>query len=160
MEDLTRERRGLEWLIANRNDDGAWGYRAGRASYVEPTALAVVALLPSKDLPGAVGALSRALDWLGERQRQDGSWGVSEADDEASWMTAYAVWALALARDALGRADLAPQIASGVDALLVERRISLTSAEDELQRQVLRADPTLVGWSWTPETASWIFPTA
>jgi squalene-hopene/tetraprenyl-beta-curcumene cyclase len=63
-------RRGVEWLLANQNDDGGWGGGRGTPSSVEETALAVEVLIDapeqSRDRQGAtVGdAVNSGLLWL------------------------------------------------------------------------------------------------
>jgi hypothetical protein len=152
---------GLAWLAGAGVESGAWGYRPGGDRYVEPTALAVVALLSGRDrFADGQRMAELAVSRLVGQQRADGGWGVSPVDSEGSWMTAYAVWSLARARDTLGRTDLADAVNAGVRWLIGNPAQPVGETEREQQRKLMNVDVGLVGWSWSSDTASWVFPTA
>jgi hypothetical protein len=145
----------LDRLATMRNPDGGWGTTADRPSSTEPTALALLAFATE---PGAGDFVDGALKWLLAHQLDDGAWPVMPGLDEASWASAMALMAV--------------QGRTGSDAAL--RRGSHWIAESRgagvpwrvRLREWLRGsdmvelDPTLTGWSWAPDTFSWVEPTA
>jgi squalene-hopene/tetraprenyl-beta-curcumene cyclase len=66
-------RRGLEWLLAAQEADGAWFGRWG-VNYVYGTGAAVPALTAC-GLPASHPAIRRAVAWLERHQNADGGWG-------------------------------------------------------------------------------------
>jgi squalene-hopene/tetraprenyl-beta-curcumene cyclase len=58
--------RGLQWLLANQNDDGGWGAGHGTPSSVEETSLAVEVLLDLAP-PESQPQVERGLLWLVEQ---------------------------------------------------------------------------------------------
>ena len=76
--------RGVAWLLAAQEDDGAWFGRWG-ANYVYGTAAALVALVLA-GLEPFHPAIARGVAWLVEHQNDDGGWGEDlRSYDEASW---------------------------------------------------------------------------
>ena len=143
--------RALDFLRASQNADGGWGYKLGGMSFVEPTAAALLALTIDAQ---AASHVQRARAFLKSIQRADGGWGIAAPDDASGWMTAWAVWALASseANDAARR---------GVDWLLESAGIRVTDPNQVAHVQkTLRIDARITGWSWQPNDAAWIFPTA
>lgn len=148
----------LEFLIDNQNSDGGWGYRPASLSAVEATAWALMALAGWSETPAPAEACARARDWLLKAQLVDGSWPAYPGQPRGCWVTSVASKALILqcgAESAVGR---------GRDWLLSE-----WPAESGLWwrlRQsihpagVVHQDSSLIGWNWTPGTASWVEPTA
>jgi hypothetical protein len=143
-------------LLSRRDRDGAWSYTAGRSPAVEPTVLACLGLLKSRDkLPSAVTqqAVQEAALWLLSMQQEDGSLGVSASLHQPGWPTPYAIlfWnVLGLAQEQRRRAStwlLAQKGIAGMDVL-----------PGGLGR--FGHDRTLVGWPWIAETHSWVEPTA
>ena len=143
----------LEYLRANQNADGGWGYVSGRQSWIEPTAYAMLAL---NGRPGASDALDRAWRLLRSWQREDGAWRPADGVDRASWATALAVTLHCVRQvhdDGLVR---------GVDWLVGTR-----GAEGSWFKRVLYLvrpnlfghDPSVLGWPWLPGTGSWVEPT-
>lgn len=133
-------------MVSSRNADGGWGYYVGKASRLEPTCWALLALEP--------GESSRALrqaasSWLLQCQRPSGflvenpDWPVNIA------FNALAAFTLLHENDPASaearRRLLAYVLASkGVTAPVIES---------------MRQDNRLLGWSWTDGTFSWIEPT-
>ncbi|MET9803623.1 squalene--hopene cyclase [Streptomyces sp. NPDC006368] len=68
-----RTRRGIEWLLAEQEANGAWFGRWG-VNYVYGTG-SVVPALTAAGLPGSHPAIRRAVAWLESVQNDDGGWG-------------------------------------------------------------------------------------
>lgn len=152
---------GVSWLLSAQAPDGSWGYRPGGSGYVEPTALAILALLQEQArVSETLAAVRRAAEWLRGLQRADGSWGISAADDSPSWMTAYALWALLRAESALGDGSLRQTIDGALRWLLADASPAASPKDLGDMRWTLKIDGSLVGWPWVPGDAHWIFPTA
>ena len=122
-------------LLSSRNPDGGWGYYAGKASRIEPTAWALLAL-KERATP--------LKNW-----RMQGPWRV----DVAGAPINYAFQALAglvLLRDPALKADgtaIAAALA-GVKGVSFE------------QTEAIRQDNSLQAWPWIDGTFSWVEPTS
>lgn len=68
-----RTRRGVEWLLAEQEPNGAWFGRWG-VNYVYGTG-SVVPALTAAGLPRSHPAIRRAVAWLESVQNEDGGWG-------------------------------------------------------------------------------------
>ncbi|WP_435973136.1 squalene--hopene cyclase [Streptomyces sp. Qhu_M48] len=68
-----RTRRGVEWLLAHQEPNGAWFGRWG-VNHVYGTG-SVLPALTSAGLPVSHPAIRRAVRWLGTVQNEDGGWG-------------------------------------------------------------------------------------
>ncbi|MFZ3566917.1 squalene--hopene cyclase [Streptomyces sp. BH097] len=68
-----RTRRGIEWLLAEQEPNGAWFGRWG-VNYVYGTG-SVVPALTAAGLPASHPAIRRAVGWLESVQNEDGGWG-------------------------------------------------------------------------------------
>jgi len=151
------ERIYLPFLLEAQNPDGGWGYRRGGQSAVEPTSGVLLALLGLQD--SAPEAMRAGMRWLTECQLPDGSWPPFAGQPRGCWATAPA----SLALYACG--DSHDHVARGLQWLSKTwpaegtfwRRITARLFRHE---PVVRQDPSLRGWSWTPGTASWVEPTA
>ncbi|MDV9188983.1 squalene--hopene cyclase [Streptomyces sp. SR27] len=97
-----RTRRGIEWLLAEQDPNGAWFGRWG-VNYVYGTG-SVIPALTAAGLPVSHPAIRRAVGWLGSVQNEDGGWGedlrsyhakewIGRGDSTAS-QTAWALIAL------------------------------------------------------------------
>lgn len=136
-------------LLRFQNADGGWGYFPGKASWLEPTAYAVLALHQEE-------AGQRALKLLARWQRPDGAWQASAQVKDAYWGTAL----MLTLYGAIGRQDAA--YARGLDWLL-----QTTGAEGSLpvriverfQAKVVEQDDSVRGWPWRPGNSSWVEPT-
>jgi squalene cyclase len=139
-------------LEARQNDNGGWGFRGAQMA-TEPTCLAVLALLATSRLQS-----DRGLRFIKDRQNPDGSWAALADDDRAGcWVTSLALLALAAAR------EKCPEARNAMRWLLSD----LPRESHWLWRWRFRTTDTRVrfnaakfGWSWVPETASWVIPTA
>ncbi|MFJ2054503.1 squalene--hopene cyclase [Streptomyces sp. NPDC087908] len=110
--DDPRTRRGVDWLLAAQEPNGAWFGRWG-VNHVYGTG-SVLPALTAAGLPASHPAIRRAVHWLGSVQNEDGGWGedLRSYDDEA-WIgrgastASQTAWAL-LALLAAGERDSAP----------------------------------------------------
>lgn len=140
--------RAEQFLLQSQNADGGWGYRVKGMSYVEPTAVVLLALDDS-------AARNHGKDFLLSLQQKDGGWGIAAMDSESGWMTAWAVTALA------NFADAREAVAHGAAWLLATSPFYIT---DEKPRQdvlkVFKIDSALRGFPWQTGDASWVHPTA
>lgn len=127
-----------------------WGYRAGAAPAVEPTALAGLAALGAGR--GDEPAVREAADWLARLQRPDGALGVAEGLAAPGWPTSYA---LLLWRGADSHADARRR----ASAWLLRSAGNAAPPGDDPDH-VIGHDMTLVGWPWVAGTHSWLEPTA
>lgn len=95
-------RRGIDWLLGEQEDSGAWFGRWG-VNYIYGTGSAVPALAAAGLAPDHP-AIRRAVDWLHEVQNADGGWGEDlRSYSEQEWagrghstpsQTAWALMAL------------------------------------------------------------------
>ena len=133
-------------LARSSNSPGGWGYYAGKASRIEPTAWGLLALSAAGDLgPAATHAaflqrLQQPSGWLVEGANQPVNIGFNA-------LTAFA-WASepTLASDG-ARAKL-------FGALVGSKGIRVKTVDPNGQ------DNSLQGWSWIDGTFSWVEPTA
>jgi hypothetical protein len=141
---------GLAYLRQAQGADAGWGYLPRHASFVEPTALVLLAMTGlGEAAPGTGWA------WLLSAQRSDGAWGVGGQRDDPSWMSAWAVWGLAAdGREPAARENGARWLLS-VSGLEVADPFSL-----EATGRLMGIDPTLHGWPWQPGQAGWVLPTS
>jgi squalene-hopene/tetraprenyl-beta-curcumene cyclase len=128
-------RRGIEWLLANQEDDGSWFGRWG-ANYVYGTGAVVPALVAAGFAPDAP-PIRRAVEWLEQHQNADGGWGedlrsyvdrtwAGRGDSTAS-QTAWALLAL-IAAGEVGSASGAAE--RGIAFLADTQRADGTWNED------------------------------
>ncbi|MFD8020872.1 squalene--hopene cyclase [Streptomyces lavendulae] len=107
-----RTRRGIAWLLAEQEPDGAWFGRWG-TNYVYGTGSVVPALTAAGIAPSHP-AVRRAVGWLESVQNEDGGWGEDQRSyQDRSWagkgastasQTAWALMALLSAGERDGRA--------------------------------------------------------
>ena len=179
--------RGIEYLLASQDSDGAWGYRARGMPFVEPTALALAALRQEDGAAAGqeAAAVDRGVSWLLRQQHDDGGWGVCPIDEESTWATGYAVYALSLrrqteaaggygSRDAQEPNPLAPfprreggigrdggsPLEKGLRWLLRELGPCVAVDSQVLPGEERGNDRTLIGWPWSEGECFWVFPTA
>ena len=143
-------------LRSSVNGDGGWGYSPGKASRLEPTCWAVLALLNSgaatDDAPPVDAALARMAAW----QRGDGL--LSElpsappnlAFNGLAAVVIHRARAAGSARDPAHEA-MARRLLAGILAV----RGTRVRASD-----IVRQDGRLTGWPWIDGTFSWLEPTA
>jgi hypothetical protein len=147
-----------EFLVANQNSDGGWGFHPASPSAVEATAWALMALLSCHPSPPPAEMCARARDWLLQAQLADGSWPAFPGHPQGCWVTSLASRALHLqggSQNSVERGlhwELNAWPAEGTLWWRVRRTL--------FPARETRQDSSLRGWNWTPGTASWVEPTA
>jgi hypothetical protein len=150
-------------LLRLRGRATAWGYRRAAAPGVEPTALACLALLASRDagVPrthaeessgGEAAVIAACAGWLATLQRADGSLGLSEARSTPGWTTPLGL----LLWQAVGGHEV--QRRRGEGWLLGQEGEPMSPSDDP--DHIVGHDTMLVGWPWVGGTHSWLEPTA
>jgi hypothetical protein len=146
----------LPFLQAAQNQDGGWGFHPGLSSRVEATCWALLALI---GLESSNERQQEGFRFLRSTQLPDGAWPSSAEQNAGCWATSLATWALL--KDAQSRTA----VAAGLRWICEDwpRGTNfLARVMRALRRgsQVNSQDDTLRGWGWTPNTASWVEPTA
>jgi hypothetical protein len=141
-------------LLGLRGIQPAWGYRRDGTPCVEPTSLAALGLLASRDRDStglALDAARTAADWTESIQRQSGALPVSPRLTQPTWSTPYCI----LLWNALPGHEPARRRAC-------RWLLSVTGEthQPKLADDVVGHDPSLAGWPWVEGTHSWIEPTA
>ena len=148
----------VDFLITSQNSDGGWGAVPGKDSQTEATAFALLGLNTVQGGKGTAG-VTHGLRWLATQQRPDGSWPLSTQIAESSWTTSLAVLTL-------GPFETHRHLAlRGANWLLQQKGRKLGLVESLRYRwarhsMVVELNPDLQAWSWTPNTFSWVEPTA
>ncbi|MDX6328239.1 MAG: squalene-hopene/tetraprenyl-beta-curcumene cyclase [Streptomycetaceae bacterium] len=110
-------RRGIEWLLAEQEENGAWFGRWG-VNYIYGTGSVVPALITA-GLPTSHPAIRRAVAWLKSVQNDDGGWG----EDLRSYSSAQWVGRGASTASQTAWALLALLSAGERDSAVVERGV-------------------------------------
>ena len=145
-------------LLSTQNSDGGWGASEGKRSNTENTAIAVAAL-KSLAQKSATEGVSRGTRWLLQHQNQDGSWPLNDAAKEGSWTSAHAIVALSAFpehQEAVRRAARWLVLQEGSKPGLLAQIILLVTGKSNIND--LNND--LIGWSWLPNSFSWVEPTS
>lgn len=160
MDVLTSDDWGSSWqaearaeLLRLRGSCRGWGYRPGTRAGVEPTALACLGWLASRDASTAgAGVVAAAADWLASIQGKDGSLGLAEGQPSPGWPTPYALllWGVLGGREEPRRRA----------AAWLLRQKGRTIPREADSDRIVGHDTTLVGWPWVSDTHSWLEPTA
>jgi hypothetical protein len=141
----------LDFIKANQNPDGGWGYGPGGQSLAEPTGLCLLALKAGGDKV----AMVKGLDFLKACQKESGAVGINPQDPEGSWMD----YAALLAFDALGAGSEESRLRDWI--LSFEDASSrFTPADIKAIAGDYRFDASIRGWPWTLNTTGWVEPTA
>lgn len=144
----------LDYLSANQNPDGGWGYLPGKSSWLEPTVYALLALHASE---AHCQTSDRALKLVRSWQLPSGAWKPAQHIDEPHWTTSLAITLHAVR----GVYDSAFQ--SGVSWLLGVKGVeggALSRIAGFFTSSLVEFDASLVGWPWLPDTSSWVEPTS
>jgi hypothetical protein len=102
------------------------------------------------------------LDFLRSTQLADGSWPAAQGQQHGSWVTALACWALG---STISTTESQRSPSQGLAWLSNERPADSRAWWRFLRRLVADKDvvaqnDAYYGWSWTPDTASWVEPTS
>lgn len=135
-----------EW-VAPRS---GWSYKRGHPPFVEPTALAMLALQATDAASPSIPAAVDAARWLSSLQKANGAVGLSAALNSPEWPTPLAVLAWA------GREGFGAELERATKWLLEEQGRTY----DADIRQDAGHDPSIPGWPWVSGTHSWLEPTA
>lgn len=142
-----------------QNADGGWGSRPGFRSSAEPTAWSLLAL-QAHGTP-AEKVLSSGIQWLQQTQTEAGAWPTSSGKEPGCWVTALACLALlnlpTPPEDVILRGTRWLSETWPAEGNLVWRIRQRWAQKSEA---VVRQNHSLRGWGWTPDTASWVEPTA
>jgi len=143
-------------LLAHANPDGGWPYAAGKASRVEPTCWALLALLESStsDLSARAALAAPHLTWLSRAQRRDGLF--ADQSGVPANFTANGLAACVLAssgRWGPASAGPTPDLPRLLTALVAAKGVAVDDAD-------ARQNNRLQGWPWMADTFSWLEPTA
>jgi len=145
-------------LITLQNPDGGWGATRDRRSNTEATSLAVSALHSLGEESGKDRVIRGAL-WLTERQNPNGSWRLNDVATAGSWTTALAIIALSAFPEQQKRAlDASRWLLTqegSKPGILAELILWATGKSN-----VNRLNNDLIGWSWVPNSFSWVEPTS
>ncbi len=149
----------LAKLLGAQNADGGWGFRSGRMSAIEPTSLALLALVGIGLPPVAKESAGRGCGFLLESQLRDGSWPALPRQPEGSWTTSLAclaLWPFGGARDeALDGARWVCEHFPGESKSRFRIGEILFAGSGAAHQ-----DPSRYGWPWTEGTANWVEPIA
>lgn len=121
-----------------RNPDGGWPYYRGRKSRLEATCWATLG-------SGAAFVTTPVLNWMGPR---------GLLVEPATGLVNYSFNGLAALVDSRGSYSLG-ETARNIAEALAEAFGAVIPPSP-----AIRQDTTLRGWGWTPETFSWVEPTA
>lgn len=131
--------------LARLAEEPIGGYHPHGEAATEPTAWATIALGRSD-----ARFAHRGADWLAERQARNGSVGVTASQESPYWPTALAM----LAWEAVDADRYADRIRDAAS-------FALSQAPKVMPHNPkFGHDTMLEGWSWAPDTHSWLEPTA
>lgn len=148
----------LDTLISLQNPDGGWGAGREKQSNTEATSLALAALKAADAANGSDRVLRGAI-WLTGHQNPDGGWRLNDAATAGSWTTALAMIALSTFPEYQNRLLAAARwllAQEGSKPGILARLILFATGRSNINR--LNND--LVGWSWVPNSFSWVEPTS
>jgi hypothetical protein len=144
-------RTALDYLISAQHDAGGWGYSTGSHPVIEPTAIALLALL---NATGAEMTFQQGISWLLNAQNPDGGWGINENDGESGWHTTLA----AICLQKYGQAD--NMLKRALEWIVNEGTSQVMEAEFRTTDVSNTVDPGALVWPWLPGQVCWIEPTA
>ncbi len=139
---------GVQHLRQTMLPSGGWGYHARGQLFVEPTALALLALAP-RDPPSKPTAIdgdepaAASLRALLSCQRPEGFFGTAAEDPDASWATAPALLALL----AHGHRERASTAAEWLARWYAPSQPPVAEMRKRV-RDLLKIDFAIRGWPW------------
>jgi hypothetical protein len=149
----------LSSLKNSQNQNGGWGFHPNLESRVEATCWACQALAVSNSPEETAEAVHRGIQYLRKAQLPDGSWPSQPEAKSGSWVTSLACWTLR------SQKHCAQPVSAGLrwlcqdwprDSKLWRRVLRKVSREKKITPQ----NDSYRGWGWTPNTSSWVEPTA
>jgi hypothetical protein len=149
----------LPFLKNSQNEDGGWGFHPNSKSRVESTCWALQALANSESPGETAEAVRGGIDYLQNAQLPGGSWPSDAEAKSGSWVTSLACWTLH------SNMQSSRFVSAGLrwlcqdwprDSRLWRRVLRKFSRE----RKVTPQNDSFRGWGWTPNTSSWVEPTA
>jgi hypothetical protein len=129
------------WLVQHRNRDGGWSYYPSKASRLEPTCWALLALSRHGSRPPGVDVISqwpRRAGWLTDAPRIPANYAFN------------ALAALTLHQDAGGRQE----------AIRLARALAEARGNSAAPLAAIRQNNGLRAWPWIDATFSWVEPTS
>ncbi len=142
----------IDRLLKRQLPHGGWSYFGSLQSSIEATSLSILALGPDAE-PARRSGIAHLLGL----QQPEGSWGAFNGDSEGNWTTALALCALSIMGESSGAREKA------VSWLIAEKGREghwLWRWKFKTLDRAVRFDPDKYGWPWSPDTASWVIPTA
>lgn len=143
--------RAIDFIKANQNPDGGWGYYPQRESLTEPTAFCLLSLYSS----GENRHVSSGLSFLKSCQSDSGAVGIDKCDQEGNWMAYAALLAFHMFE------------AEAEKNRLIDWALDFQDASSRLSKEYIKAirrklrfDPSIRGWPWTTRTTAWVEPTS
>jgi hypothetical protein len=140
-------------LLGLRGPGPGWGNRPGGSPYIEPTALAALALAgsdPDSNADKSRDALRDAAAWLAGLQQRDGALGIAPDLPRPRWTTPLGILVWSAIK---GAGDARTQAVEWLLALKGN-----TWSPDVAEP--FGHDPRISGWPWVEGTHSWLEPTA
>lgn len=144
----------LALLEAAQNPDGGWGYFAGKQSWLEPTAYALLAL---GNEPRARRAFDRGWRLVRSWETDGGGWRGCALSEEPHWATSLVVTLqcnMGISDESFGRGVRWLVSSAGAETRVLSRLAHC------LRPSTVEFDPALGGWPWEAGASSWIEPTA
>jgi len=132
---------------------GGWSH-GGSQFAAEPTSWALLALI---SLPRGLPAIGDGFSRLMLHRQSDGLWWAASGSGVNLWATALAVNTVMI----LGASP--ETCGASLDAMLQHRPLEaswLVRLKFRFSDRQVRFDPTKYGWSWVPNTVSWVLPTS
>lgn len=146
--------RGADFLAAQQNADGGWGYAVGGQSFAEPTCYALLALADSAHASGPEITPShtrKAIEWF---RAQASPAGLLSFGHEALHTDN---WGIILTCFTLHRLNTGGDLRESYLNYLLHSR---GNRIDPKAAAPLRLNGDLQAWSWAMGTASWVEPTS
>lgn len=136
----------VDWLRQN----AIGGYLEKSPAASEPIAWAALALHQAKATELQEQELNLGAEWLVERQQPNGAVGVTIDQSTPGWPTSLAikVW------QTIDPEKYAESIQKGIDWALAQKPWTRPKHDN------FGHDTMLEGWSWAPDTHSWLEPTS
>lgn len=165
----------FDYLYTNQNHDGGWGFKVKSQSYVEPTAMALLALLSpvgageadNKVRTERVQAVKSGLEWLHNGWHEDGGWGVFPDDQISGWSTYLGAWVFSVIlknptlTKRFAQTGDDTKLAKTQDFIINKMREPKVSQDEAVEvKKLLNINSDYLGFSWGQNEAGWVITTA